>query len=55
MRRIDPRHRTIGQFFQDEIATPLGIDAYIRIPHEFRATTQKLIRKLLNRMPPEQR
>ena len=31
-RRIDPRHRTLGQFFQDEIATPLGLDAYIRLP-----------------------
>jgi len=32
IRRIDPRHRTIGQFFQDEIATPLGEDIYIRLP-----------------------
>ena len=32
MRRIDPRHRTVGQFFQDEIATPLGLDVYIRLP-----------------------
>ena len=32
LRRIDPRHRTIGQFFQDEIATPLGLDVYIRLP-----------------------
>lgn len=24
MRRVDPRHRTLGQFFQEEIATPLG-------------------------------
>lgn len=32
LRRIDPRHRTLGQFFQDEIATPLGIDLYIRLP-----------------------
>ena len=32
LRRIDPRHRTIGQFFQEEIATPLGIDLYIRLP-----------------------
>jgi CubicO group peptidase (beta-lactamase class C family) len=32
LRRIDPQHRTIGQFFQDEIATPLGLDAYIRLP-----------------------
>ena len=34
MRRVDPRHRTLGQFFQDEIATPLGLDAYIRLPEE---------------------
>ena len=32
MRRIDPKHRTIGQFFQDEIASPLAADAYIRLP-----------------------
>lgn len=32
LRRLDPRHRTLGQFFQDEIATPLGIDLYIRLP-----------------------
>jgi len=32
LRRIDPRHRSLGQFFQDEIATPLGLDVYIRVP-----------------------
>ncbi len=32
LRRIDPTHRTLGQFFQDEIATPLGLDVYIRLP-----------------------
>jgi len=32
LRRIDPRHRSIGRFFQDEIATPLGVDVYIRLP-----------------------
>ena len=32
LRRIDPRRRTIGQFFQDEIAAPLGLDVYIRLP-----------------------
>jgi CubicO group peptidase (beta-lactamase class C family) len=32
MRRVDPGHRTLGQFFQDEIATPLGLDVYIRLP-----------------------
>jgi hypothetical protein len=34
MRRVDPRHRSLGQFFQDEIATPLGEDFYIRLPEE---------------------
>jgi CubicO group peptidase (beta-lactamase class C family) len=34
LRRIDPQHRTLGQFFQDEIATPLGLDAYIRLPED---------------------
>jgi CubicO group peptidase (beta-lactamase class C family) len=34
MRRVDPRHRTLGQFFQDEIARPLGEDVYIRLPEE---------------------
>jgi CubicO group peptidase (beta-lactamase class C family) len=32
LRRIDPEHRTLGRFFQDEIATPLGLDFYIRLP-----------------------
>lgn len=32
LRRIDPQHRTIGQFFQDEIAAPLELDFYIRLP-----------------------
>ena len=32
LRRLDPRHRSLGQFFQDEIASPLGLDVYIRLP-----------------------
>jgi CubicO group peptidase (beta-lactamase class C family) len=32
LRRIDPKHRSLGQFFQEEIATPLGIDVYICLP-----------------------
>ena len=32
LRRIDPQHRSLGQFFQDEIAKPLGLDLYIRLP-----------------------
>jgi CubicO group peptidase (beta-lactamase class C family) len=34
MRRVDPRHRTLGQFFRDEIATPLGEDVYLRLPED---------------------
>jgi CubicO group peptidase (beta-lactamase class C family) len=34
MRRVDPKHRTLGQFFQGEIATPLGEDFYIRLPED---------------------
>ena len=32
LRRIDPQHRSLGQFFQDELATPLGLEVYIRLP-----------------------
>lgn len=32
LRRIDPQHRSLGKFFQDEIATPLEVDFYIRLP-----------------------
>jgi len=32
LRRVDPRHRTLGTFFHDEIATPLGLDLYVRLP-----------------------
>src|SRR5687767_4127906 len=32
LRRIDPQHRSLGRFFQEEIATPLGLDFYIRLP-----------------------
>ena len=32
IRRVDPRHRTIGRFFQDEIARPLEVEFYIGLP-----------------------
>ncbi len=35
IRRTDPKKRTIGQYFQDEIATPLGLDFYIGLPDDF--------------------
>ena len=34
LRRVDPRHRSLGRFFQEEIATPLGEDVFIRLPEE---------------------
>jgi CubicO group peptidase (beta-lactamase class C family) len=34
LRRVDPQHRTLGRFFQDEIATPLRLDLYIRLPKD---------------------
>jgi len=34
LRRVDPGHRTIGRFFQEEIADPLSLEFYIRLPEE---------------------
>ena len=33
MRRLDPARRSLGRFFHDEIAMPLGIDVYLRLPY----------------------
>jgi CubicO group peptidase (beta-lactamase class C family) len=32
LRRVDPLHRTLGQFFHEEIASPLNLDLYLRLP-----------------------
>ncbi|WP_292518401.1 serine hydrolase domain-containing protein [Methanoculleus sp.] len=34
LRRVDPGHRSLGRFFQEEIADTLGLDFYIRLPEE---------------------
>ncbi len=34
LRRVDPLHRSLGKYLQDEIATPLGLDFYIRLPED---------------------
>ncbi len=34
LRRVDSKGRSLGRYFQDEIATPLGLDFYIRLPEE---------------------
>ncbi|HEV2670525.1 MAG TPA: serine hydrolase [Gemmatimonadales bacterium] len=34
IRRVDPAHRSLGRFFRDEIAAPLGLEFYIGLPRE---------------------
>jgi CubicO group peptidase (beta-lactamase class C family) len=34
LRRTDPKHRSLGQFFHEEIANPLMLDFYIGIPKD---------------------
>lgn len=34
LRRVDPKGRSLGQYFQDEIAAPLDLDFYIRLPED---------------------
>src|SRR5258708_5301830 len=53
IRRTDPQHRTLGQFFHDELAKPLGLEFYIGVPESVPAeriatvTEPSIIRKLL--------
>jgi CubicO group peptidase (beta-lactamase class C family) len=32
LRRVDPKHRTLGRIFAEEIAAPLGVDFHIGLP-----------------------
>ena len=32
IRHVDPEHRTLGRFFHEEIAVPLGLEFYIGLP-----------------------
>ena len=34
LRRVDPLHRSLGVYFRDEIARPLGVEFYIGLPPE---------------------
>ena len=34
IRRVDPAHRTLGRFFHEEIAVPLGAEFYIGLPRD---------------------
>jgi CubicO group peptidase (beta-lactamase class C family) len=46
IRRVDPAHRTLGHFFQEEIARPLGIDFYIGLPRDVADTRLARVRPL---------
>ena len=57
LRRLDPRHRSLGQFFQDEIASPLGLDVYLRLPEDvpnaqLAAITRPTLLEMLHGFPP---
>jgi CubicO group peptidase (beta-lactamase class C family) len=60
IRRVDPKHRTLGRFFQEEIAGPLGLEFYIGVPagvHDSRVAEIKAFRPAqmlfhMNTMPP---
>ncbi|XP_077998579.1 beta-lactamase domain-containing protein 2-like [Glandiceps talaboti] len=43
LRRADPKHRTIGQFLQEEIAKPFDIDFFIGLPKEEDYRVAKLV------------
>ena len=34
VRRVDPSHRSLGRFFHEEIALPLGLEFFIGLPRE---------------------
>lgn len=46
IRHVDPAHRTLGRFFREEIALPLGLEFYIGLPRAIpdeRVATMKLL------------
>jgi CubicO group peptidase (beta-lactamase class C family) len=45
LRRVDPKGRSIGQYFQEEIAAPLGLDFYIRLPDDIPNTRLATLRQ----------
>ena len=44
IRRVDPQHRSLGQFFQDEIAKPLGLEFYIGLPPDVPDSRMAILR-----------
>ena len=46
IRRADPSHRTLGRFFHEEIAEPLGLEFYIGLPPAIPAERIAVLRPL---------
>jgi CubicO group peptidase (beta-lactamase class C family) len=46
IRRVDPSHRSLGRFFHEEIAVPLGLDFYIGLPSDIPAERLATVRPL---------
>jgi CubicO group peptidase (beta-lactamase class C family) len=42
-RRADPQHRTLGAFFREEIAAPLGLDFWIGLPEALEPRVARLV------------
>jgi CubicO group peptidase (beta-lactamase class C family) len=46
IRHVDPAHRSLGRFFHEEIAEPLGLDFYIGLPREIPAARLARVKPL---------
>ncbi len=61
IRRVDPQQRSLGTYFQDEVASPLGVEFYIGLPPSVdvgRVSTIKGFHRVqmlahLNELPPK--
>jgi CubicO group peptidase (beta-lactamase class C family) len=42
-RRVDPKHRTVGQFFREELAEPLHLDTWIGLPAALEPRVARLV------------
>ena len=47
VRRVDPEHRSIGRFVQDEIAGPLDVEFYIGLPEELEPRVSPIVGRLM--------
>eukprot|EP00057_Strongylocentrotus_purpuratus_P030273 XP_781179.1 PREDICTED: beta-lactamase domain-containing protein 2 [Strongylocentrotus purpuratus] len=50
LRRVDPQHRTMGQFFAEEIAEPFGVDFHIGLPFDQNYRVARLIEGKIGRL-----